>query len=138
MSLTDLWINSPDQLKAKRLSQIIAQKFGTILTPQEYTRVDGIIDVVFLTAEDVKEEAYAAFGCGSKENVLLIPRDDLNGWLDGLNTSSDANCNYWHIRIQNEGDKYRLIRRTGFEVVDLTGFLLPCKASERAPEDAET
>lgn len=34
----------------------IFDKISGILTPQEYTKVDGIVDLVFLAAEDVKEE----------------------------------------------------------------------------------
>ncbi len=200
------------KLREELEDPLIVQKIGTILTPQEYTRVDGIIDVVFLTAEDVKEEtdpedaedsavtktrspvafnaecvervqkhlgrnlikqsrvswrspdgrlavlctvsrayeqpgivgywyayhphqreflgnaekAFAAFGCGSKDIVLLIPKDALDGWLDGLHTTTrDDGRSYWHVRIQNEGGKFRLLRRAGFESVDLTAYLLP-------------
>lgn len=38
----------------------ILMKISGILTPQEFTKVDGIIDLVFATAEDVKPEADTA------------------------------------------------------------------------------
>jgi hypothetical protein len=34
----------------------IMEKIRRVLTPQEFTKVDGIIDLVFSTAEDVKKE----------------------------------------------------------------------------------
>src|SRR5690349_4783238 len=34
----------------------IMEKIRQVLTPQEFTKVDGIIDLVFSTAEDVKKE----------------------------------------------------------------------------------
>jgi hypothetical protein len=36
---------------------IIMHKIASILIPHEYTKVDGIIDVVFSTAEDVRQES---------------------------------------------------------------------------------
>ena len=38
----------------------IMEKIRQVLTPQEFTKVDGIIDLVFSTAEDVKKEETAS------------------------------------------------------------------------------
>jgi len=38
----------------------IMEKIRQVLTPQEFTKVDGIIDLVFSTAEDVKKEEEVA------------------------------------------------------------------------------
>ena len=201
------------KLREELEDPLIVRKIGTILTPEEYTRVDGIIDVVFLTAEDVKEEkepeedeepkekkakfhpvafneecaervqkhlgrtlvkqsraswrspdgalavlctvsrphtrsglatfwyayhphqreflgdseeAYAAFGCGSEETIILIPRDHLTPWLDGMNTTSrDDGRTYWHIQIQQDGNSYRLLRKANAEPIDVSKYLLP-------------
>jgi hypothetical protein len=47
----------------------IMEKIRQVLTPQEFTRVDGIIDLVFSTAEDVKKE----------EEVAEVADDDEEG-----------------------------------------------------------
>lgn len=44
-------------IKVKLEDPRIVQQIRSILTPQEYTRVDGIIDLVFLAAEDVATES---------------------------------------------------------------------------------
>jgi hypothetical protein len=44
------------KLKEEVEDPLILKKIWGVLTPQEFTRVDGIIDLVFLTAEDVQQE----------------------------------------------------------------------------------
>ncbi len=44
------------QLKEELEDPKIMEKIRRVLTPQEFTKVDGIIDLVFSTAEDVKKE----------------------------------------------------------------------------------
>src|SRR5207249_1917345 len=47
------------RLKETVADPAILQKISGILVPREFTRVDGIIDLVFATAEDVRQEADA-------------------------------------------------------------------------------
>lgn len=44
-------------IKVKLENPLVVQQIRSILTPQEYTRVDGIVDLVFLAAEDVAPES---------------------------------------------------------------------------------
>jgi hypothetical protein len=51
----------------------VIRKICTILTPQEFTRVDGIIDLVFSTAEEVSSTGIAADGNGTEPlNWLML------------------------------------------------------------------
>ena len=211
------------KLKEELEDPLIVKKIGAILTPQEYTRVDGIIDVVFSTAEDVKaetepddtnetpesssreatkhrvafnaacvqrvrehlgrnlvkqsrvgwrspdgtlallctvsrayerpdglgywytyhlhqrafleeaREAYAAFGCGSKDKVLLVPRDDLNSWTEGMNATSRGGRSCWHVKIHEQQGRFSLQRRSGTEAIDLSRYLLVPRPTAAAP-----
>lgn len=44
------------RLKEELEEPNVLQKIRDILTPQEFTKVDGIIDIVFATAEDVRQD----------------------------------------------------------------------------------
>jgi len=44
-------------IKIKLENPLVVQQIRSILAPQEYTRVDGIVDLVFLAAEDFAPEA---------------------------------------------------------------------------------
>jgi hypothetical protein len=45
------------------------------------------------------EKAYVAFGCGSKEQILLIPFNEFASWLDGMNITRRDERFYWHVSI---------------------------------------
>ncbi len=194
----------------------IVNKITRILVPQEFTRVDGIIDLVFSTAEDVnattgaitvdhEEKAdtndtlisdkldtvefrdrcisriaqalkvsltkqsrttynspdnsiviscaisklypkpdrywfafhpaqkqrleegtkgFAAFVCGSEQNVFLLPYEALVHWLPGLNQSTNKGRNYWHIHIMPSNDHWLLSRKKGYDHIDITKYLI--------------
>lgn len=70
------------------------------------------------------KENFVAFGCGSEDNVLLIPSADFSSWLPGMNKTEKSDRFYWHVKITNEDGKYVLRRKKGFERVDLTPHLL--------------
>lgn len=194
--------------------QIIC-KICDILIPREFTKVDGIIDIVFSTAEDVLQvetpedqnaddslkpkievaafndecikhveaalgqslikrarvtytspddsiavicsvsrrydhkgtpgywfafhphqgdflarysQAYLALGCGSAENVVLIPYNDFSSWLDKMWTTTRANGkHYWHIVITDANGKMLLGRKSGSKPIDLSKYLLKRK-----------
>ena len=201
------------KLKENLEEPIVVQKIRDILSPREYTKVDGIIDIVFATAEDVRygdepsedhvededdgearrspaafhdaciervesvlgrrlvrrsrtmyssadgslivvcavsrphgsqgtpsywyafhphqneslkegKDNFVAFGCGSEENILLIPLADFGSWLEGMNKTEKPDRFYWHVKIANEDGKYVLHRKKGYERVDLTPYLL--------------
>lgn len=201
----------------------ILQRIHQILVPREFTRLDEIIDVLFSTAEDLKQDepadddigeaeavaqkkftpvafhqacvdrisaqlgftlvkrsrasfydpdsatrlvcavsrehersgqpaywfafhphqqeflsatprAFIAFGCGSPEDLLLIPYEEFQPWLEGLNTTEREDRTYWHVPIVREAGAFTLIRRKGASNVDLTRFLLPRLAKGKQPQ----
>jgi hypothetical protein len=201
-------------IKVKLENPRVVQQIRSILSPQEYTRVDDIIDLVFLAADDVTtdtegpdeaeeeekgewvgrkpvdfngecvvriegflgrplvkqtrvtwkspdgslglvcktsrtyttpsrvyywfaihstryeavtaaKEAWLAFGCGSAKIVLLIPYSKFLEWTGGLNiTTMEDGEFYWHVRINDNENRFDLRRKKGFEPVDLTPYLL--------------
>ena len=207
----------------------VVHKIGAILRPQEFTRVDGIVDLVFSTAQDLQQneevadpgsdpsepdadkidgpneslhssaavqfnheciariekyvkqtlvkqsktiytspdgalgvscavsrenrrsglpsywygfhrsqqerlatsrEAYVSFGCGSPEVTLLIPRDDFISWLDGLNTTIKDDRLHYHVRIVRQHGGYVLLRKGGYDSIDVTKYLLGSQDSQ--------
>ncbi|HEV2851190.1 MAG TPA: DUF262 domain-containing protein [Thermoanaerobaculia bacterium] len=68
--------------------------------------------------------AYVALGCGSPETVLLIPYGELATWVDGLGKTVTENGPYWHLQVYNTKDHLTLIRKRGYEPVDLDRYLL--------------
>jgi len=190
-----------------------ARRIRRVLAPQEFTRVDGIVDLLFSTTEDIKQEdlrdeeegdaddeprekafppvafheacvakiavhmgltfvrqsravfqtpdgdvglvcavsreydratgkgywyafhphqaeqlhgrqqAYVAFGCGSPDKVLVIPFDHFERWLEEFNqTVLESGRFYWHVRIQDEGDRLYLTRKGGAPRVELDQY----------------
>jgi len=68
--------------------------------------------------------AYVAFGCGSPDQLLLIPFDVFAGWLDGMNITERPDRMYWHVKIGRDGARFILGRRTGMPRIDLTQYLI--------------
>lgn len=68
--------------------------------------------------------AYVAFGCGSPEQLLLIPFNDFSQWLPGMNVTERPDRMYWHVKIGRDGNRLILGRRTGIPKVDLTRYLI--------------
>lgn len=192
----------------------IIEKIRRVLTPQEFTKVDGIIDLVFSAAEEVKKEespsdevpeegdepkkpkfvpsnfrddcaarvqkylgqplvkrsfasysspdesvslicinsreykkakssgfwfafhphqrdllrdgskTFLALGCGSKENILLIPGPMFVNWLDRFHITEVDDRFYWHIRIDKDKDHYLLRVKKGAEAIQLDQYLI--------------
>ncbi len=194
----------------------ILRKISGILVPQEFTRVDGIIDLVFSAAEDVLHDttaresatseseesertgvkftpvnfhdacadrireflkyslvkqtrtsyatvdgstlviclvsktyrnpggegywfafhphqreklsggpkSYVAFGCGSPAAILLIPFEEFQIWIEGFNITQLDSRFYWHVQIVQERGRFELRRKSGFDRIDLTRYLM--------------
>lgn len=68
--------------------------------------------------------SYVALGCGSQETILLIPHGDFVGWLEGLGTTVTENGPYWHLQVFNTGGHLTLVRKRGYNPVDLDQYLL--------------
>lgn len=55
---------------------------------------------------------YAAFGCGSADQIALLPIEFLKAQLEGMNqTRADDDRSYWHIQIHRDGKAWILHRR---------------------------
>ncbi|HEY0370643.1 MAG TPA: hypothetical protein VGD79_01500 [Thermoanaerobaculia bacterium] len=68
---------------------------------------------------------YVAFGCGSAEQLLLIPFMDFASWLEGMNTTERPERMYWHVHIVREEDgHFLLIRRKGFSKIDVSRYVV--------------
>jgi hypothetical protein len=68
--------------------------------------------------------AYAAFGCGSSETVLLIPYSELESLLDGMWTTQNEDRMYWHVVIYKKEQIYNLHLKKGQKNIDVTRYLL--------------
>jgi hypothetical protein len=73
---------------------------------------------------DAAATAYVTLGCGSPDIVLLVPYGDFTPWLEGLNTTENENGSYWHLHVYNAGGRLTLVRKQGYEPVDLDRYLL--------------
>lgn len=69
-------------------------------------------------------QSYLALGCGSEEQLLLIPYGDFARWLDGMNETVGEDREYKHISISRVGDRFELVRRQGVPRVDLSKYRL--------------
>jgi hypothetical protein len=201
-------------LKESVEDPVIARRIHDILIPREFTRLDEIVDILFSTAEDIKQEeeipeegeegeavehkpkftpvafhdacvariqelftktlikrsratfssadgslalicavskehdnrgqssywfafhphqkeflesaqdSYVAFGCGSEDNILLIPFTDFAPWLEGMNITRREERFYWHVSIFQENETFVLHRKREQPRVDLTPYFL--------------
>jgi hypothetical protein len=68
--------------------------------------------------------AYVAFGCGSEEQLLLIPFADFKQWLDGLNITERGGGVYWHVHVLNQGGAMILDSKKGLAKIDLSKYVL--------------
>jgi hypothetical protein len=68
------------------------------------------------------KKAYVAFGCGSPNSVLLIPFQNFQQWLDGMNMTKSDTREYWHVQIIKDNDKYLLLQKANIERVELTKY----------------
>lgn len=69
-------------------------------------------------------QAYAAFGCGTEETVFLFPLTKLESWLAGLNQTEKERRHYWHIHITQNRERWLLQRKSGYDNIDITDYLL--------------
>jgi hypothetical protein len=70
------------------------------------------------------EIGYVAYGCGSPENILVIPIGTFLDWVDGFNLSQSEKKKYWHIHITREDKQYFLERKTGYDRINISNYLL--------------
>lgn len=72
-----------------------------------------------------KARAFVAFGCGSERQLLLIPFQVFEPWLeDSWITERDTSM-YWHVRIRKVDECLHLNLRKGADNPEVTSYLLP-------------
>lgn len=71
-------------------------------------------------------ESFVAFGCGSPEQILLIPFKRFVPWLDAMHrTEREHEKSYWHVRVHRHTDgSFHLRLRKGTDVPELTEYFL--------------
>lgn len=69
--------------------------------------------------------AYACFGCGSPDQIAILPLNFIQSQLEGMNqTTRDDGRLYWHVQINCEGKRWIMHRRKGFVWPDITSMML--------------
>lgn len=76
-------------------------------------------------------QAYVAFGCGSPDQLLLIPFSVFDKWLDGMNVTEREDRMYWHVKIALEGKRLALLRPS-VPKIDLTQFFVASPIAKAA------
>jgi hypothetical protein len=70
------------------------------------------------------ERSYVAFGCGSEQQLLLIPYNEFAQWLAGMNETTTKDRTYKHVSISYSDGRFELVRKQGWPRIDLTPYLL--------------
>lgn len=70
-------------------------------------------------------KAYAAFGCGSEAQILLVPLKSLTEWLPRFNRTELDGKFYWHIHISLNDGRWTIESKRGQQGIDVTEYLLP-------------
>lgn len=66
---------------------------------------------------------FIALGCGSPKKTLLVPMKDLFDCLDGVRKRESGEVEYGFLQIAENGGKYLLQTKKGFEPINLTKYL---------------
>ncbi len=72
---------------------------------------------------------YVAFGCGSEQQLFLMPLEDFQPWLDGFYITEKDDKMYWHVQIYRDGAKWKLKRRQGVGDIDITKYFIPVRST---------
>jgi hypothetical protein len=69
--------------------------------------------------------AYACFGCGSPEQIAVLPLEFMKSQLEGMNqTIREDGRLYWHVQIHREGGKWVMHRRKEYDRPEITTMML--------------
>ncbi|APD47136.1 hypothetical protein BM449_00880 [Synechococcus sp. SynAce01] len=69
--------------------------------------------------------AYACFGCGSPEQIAVLPLEFIKSQLEGMNqTIREDGRLYWHVQIHREAEKWVMHRRKEYEWPEITSMML--------------
>ena len=75
---------------------------------------------------EAASDSIVALGCGSPEQILLIPFERFAPWLDAMHrTEREHGRSYWHVRVhRSSAGSFHLRLRKGTQPPDLTEHLL--------------
>ena len=69
--------------------------------------------------------AFACFGCGSPEQIAILPLEFMKSQLEGMNqTIREDGRLYWHVQIHREGGKWVMHRRKEYDRPEITTMML--------------
>ncbi len=69
------------------------------------------------------ENAYATFGCGSSEKILVVPLEEFSRLLDQCNTTTKPSRFYWHVQLFKKNDTLFIHQKNG-KHIDMSRYLL--------------
>lgn len=70
------------------------------------------------------ETSFLLLGCGSKEQILLIPYLEVKTWLDDVWITEREGKMYWHLRFHLINENIYLSRKKDQGQLDVTHFLI--------------
>jgi len=76
------------------------------------------------------EEAYVGFGCGSPENLFLIPFETFLQYRDTFNTTDTEEKMYWHVVIYERNGTFDLYLPSQSERVSLESYRVQSAAEQ--------
>ena len=75
-------------------------------------------------ALDKYEAAFVCFGCGSADNILMIPREVFYSWLNSFNRTEEEDRFYWHVHIYHSDDTWTFHAKSGGKRFPATQYFL--------------
>jgi len=79
-----------------------------------------------LALERVKT-GYVALGCGTPDQLLVIPAPRWNAYIPSLNSNMRGGHLRWFVHIRRTGTDFLLQRKGGASPINITEFLLPAQ-----------
>ena len=70
------------------------------------------------------KKAFVGFGCGSPDKIVLIPFQEFDRWLPGMNMTQKTDRSYWHVQIFEEKGVLVLVRKKGEPKIALKEYTI--------------
>ncbi|MGB7202506.1 MAG: hypothetical protein WBD16_09585 [Pyrinomonadaceae bacterium] len=68
-------------------------------------------------------DGYLILGCGIPDEMLVIPSQNVESWLEQLNTTAKASgITHWHFHLYREGETFYIEPKKGFDRIDVSRF----------------
>ncbi|MCB2211957.1 hypothetical protein KQI52_07580 [bacterium] len=69
-------------------------------------------------------KGYIALGCGSPEQILLLPSKEFVAWIKESWMTESKERIYWHVVIYKEGESFIMHRKKGSGSIDVSEYLI--------------